>query len=109
MTPQEIRENPRRFYEWKLWRRLRKEVLASDKHECQVCKARGRYAKANTVHHVNHVKVRPEWALNKTYVDGNGLTQRNLISVCHDCHETVCHPERLRWREIKKPLTEERW
>jgi len=92
-----------------MWRRLRKEVLASDKYECQHCKAKGLHTRANTVHHVNHVRVKPEWALNKMYVDDKGNAKRNLISVCHDCHENVCHPERLRWKKKKKPLTVERW
>jgi len=34
--------------------------------------------------------------------------EKNLEPVCKDCHETVCHPERLRWNK-KEPLTEERW
>lgn len=32
--------------------------------------------------------------------------KRNLISLCHDCHEEV---HGYRKKEEKKPLTEERW
>lgn len=109
MTIEEIRSNVKAFYESKEWRRLRKEILKQDKYECQCCKERGIYTKANTVHHVNHIKNNPELALEKNYFDENGNKKRNLISVCHDCHETVCHPERLRWREKTKKLNEEWW
>ena len=84
------------FYVSPQWRRLRREVLADDKHECQICKAKGKYTPANHVHHVNYVRKHPELALSKIYVDGKGKMQRNLISVCYQCHETVCHPERLK-------------
>lgn len=84
-----------KFYVSSEWRRLRKEVLADDKNECVICKSKGKYTRANHVHHVNYVRKHPELALSETYVDGNGNVKRNLISVCHECHETVCHPERL--------------
>lgn len=96
------------FYTSKEWRRLRQEVLRADKGECQVCKARGCYTKANHVHHINYVRKHPEIALSKYYINDDGNTKRNLISVCRNCHETVCHPERLRWN-VKEPLTIERW
>ena len=89
------KDEAQRFYESKEWRRLRKIVLKMDKYECQECKTVGRYTKATTVHHVNHLRDRPDMALNIFDELGN----RNLISVCKSCHETVCHPERM--REIK--------
>lgn len=109
ITAEQIASNVRAFYESKEWRRLRKEILKLDKHECQCCKERGRYTRANTVHHVNHIKKHPELAFDKYYTDDDGKRKRNLISVCHDCHETVCHPERLRWKEAKPKLNKERW
>lgn len=96
------------FYESKYWRRLRKEVLKADKNECQVCKSKGFYAKANTVHHVNYVRLHPELALEKFYKSDDGEVKRNLISVCHLCHEVYCHPERMR-KVKEEPLTVERW
>ena len=100
-------EQTKDFYNSPDWRRTRKEILRADKGECQICKAKGRYTKAVIVHHVNHLRDRPDLKLDKTYKDTNGITQRQLISVCRECHETVCHPERM--REIAKPLTTERW
>ena len=97
-----------RFYTWSEWLKLRGEVLDDDKHECQMCKAKGKYKKATHVHHVNYLRLHPELALSKFYKDDEGNIKRNLISACKNCHETVCHPERLRW-DIKEPLTKERW
>ena len=51
------------FYCSSQWERLSHEVLDMDKHECQICKQRGRYRRADLVHHVNHVKDAPERAL----------------------------------------------
>lgn len=93
------------FYTWGKWKQIRKEVLQQDKYECQMCKRRGRYTKATTVHHVNYVKKHPELALEKYYT-WHGQKKRNLISLCHDCHEEV---HGYRKKEEKKPLTEERW
>ncbi|HZK71503.1 MAG TPA: HNH endonuclease, partial [Clostridia bacterium] len=91
-------EGARKFYESKYWRRLRKDVLNDDKWECQICKIqKHKYTKANHVHHVNYLKLHPELALSKFYIDDDGNVKRQLISVCKNCHETVCHPERLRW------------
>ena len=51
----------------------------------------------------------PKLALDIWYTDADGNRQRNLISVCKDCHETVCHPERMRRCKSAPPLTRERW
>lgn len=91
-----IDDNVHEFYVSPEWRHLRSEVLQEQKNECQEHKRRGDYAKANHVHHVNYLRNHPELALSKWYVDGNGKLQRNLVAVCKECHETVCHPERLR-------------
>jgi 5-methylcytosine-specific restriction enzyme A len=84
------------FYVSAPWLHLRSEVLREQKNECQEHRKRGRYARANHVHHVNHLKEHPELALSKWYLDKYGVPQRNLIAVCKECHETVCHPERLK-------------
>ena len=47
----------------------------------------------------------PEMALEIWY-EWHGVRKRNLISLCHDCHEAV---HGYRKPEEKKPLTEERW
>lgn len=98
-------ENLHKFYVSGKWKTLRREVLAMDKFECQICKERGRYTKATTVHHVNYVKKHPDMALD-IYYEFKGNKRRNLISLCHDCHEEV---HGYRKTETKKPLTEERW
>lgn len=96
------------FYNSPAWRHLRKEVLAEHKEECQHCKAKGFYTKANHVHHVQYVRQHPRYALSKVYIY-QGKEYKNLIPVCKDCHETVCHPERLKYKSNKELLTEERW
>ena len=96
----------KRFYENKLWRRLRKEVLRGDKYECLHCKAKGYYTRANTVHHVNYLKLHPELALEKFYKDDDGVVKRNLISLCHIHHEEIHQWVR---KELPIPLTIERW
>ena len=76
-----------KFYVWKKWRRVRKEVLKLDHKEFCDCKAAGRYRQATTVHHINYVKSHPELALEIMFVNEQGELERNLISLCHDCHE----------------------
>jgi 5-methylcytosine-specific restriction protein A len=97
--------NLHEFYTSSAWLKLRDEVLAEHKYECQDCKARGFYTKANHVHHVQYVKKHPQLALSKTYMY-QGKEYKNLIPLCHDCHE---QRHEYRQKEKKKPLTEERW
>lgn len=80
-----------RFYLWGPWRRLRAEVLRMDRYECQLCRARGRYARAVLVHHVKHLQDRPDLALS-IYDPDTG--ERQLVAVCADCHRRE-HPEAL--------------
>ena len=97
------------FYDSPEWRAKRRQILAADRHECQECKRRGRYSRAVIVHHVQHLEDHPELALSDVYTDAHGVERRQLVSVCRDCHETVCHPERLRRTEPDAPPTVERW
>ncbi len=95
-----------RFYHWAVWERLRAEVLRMDHYECQLCKKRGKYSKAAVVHHVKHLKDRPDLAL--SIWDGE---QRQLISLCKACHEEQ-HPERVaKWQRkaAGQPVTQECW
>lgn len=94
------------FYESKEWRRLRREVLKVDRYECQVCRAKGFYTKATVVHHINYIKLHPELALDRFYKDDEGNVKRNLISLCHLCHE---HIHEWLQKEKEEPLTVERW
>lgn len=93
------------FYNSKYWRRLRKEVLDYYKSECQICKSRGFFTKANHVHHVQYVRKHPRYALSKTYTF-NGKEYVNLIPLCHNCHEEI---HGYRQKKKKEPLTIERW
>lgn len=77
-----------RFYCRKEWLEIRKKVLKLDHYECQKCKNRGKYKKAVLVHHINHLKDKPNLALEIYDNAGN----RNLISLCQSCHEEE-HPE----------------
>lgn len=102
--------DPHLFYVSAKWLRKREEILRQDRYECQLCKRRGRYRKADLVHHVNHVKDRPDLALSDEFIAEDGEKRRQLISVCRECHETVCHPERMKKSgSINKFTTPERW
>lgn len=95
------------FYLQYPWKKLRKEILKKDRHECQECKRRGKHSRGTIVHHVKHRDKFPELEMEEYYIDEQGVKQRNLISVCKDCHENVCHPERM--RETKVVNVPERW
>lgn len=97
-----------RFYSWREWKRLSLHVrLRLDNNECQKCKGRGKYAPAEIVHHIKHLRDRPDLALSIWDPD---TKERQLVSLCRSCHELE-HPERLRptASAAAKPLTEERW
>ena len=92
------------FYSWGEWRRLRAQVLKLDNCECQECRRKGRYTKAAIVHHVQHLRDRPDLAL--SIYDGD---LRQLESVCKRCHEAL-HPEGQRqFAPLAPPITAERW
>lgn len=92
------------FYLWGAWKAIRQQVLSLDHYECQTCKAKGKYARATIVHHVKHLKDRPDLAL--SIWDGD---ERQLISLCKSCHEAE-HPESQRqYKNIRAPITRERW
>lgn len=115
MTMTMTEEEAYAFYQSPAWRRKRKAILKYDNYECQLCKTgkgfahRPMYTPADTVHHVKHLREYPDLKLSDTYNDQDGGAHRQLISVCKRCHEEVCHPERLRHRKTKEPLTIERW
>ena len=98
-----------KFYRSKRWRAVRRQVLQADHYECQNCRFKyNRYRKADTVHHINPFKLRPDLALEPTYHDpATHKQRRNLISLCHDCHEEA-HGYRMAPEKIQ-PVTAERW
>lgn len=94
------------FYKQAAWKEKRREVLTLDHNECQHCRKRGMHTKAKAVHHVNHVKDKPELALSVWYTDANGERKRNLVALCHACHERA-HEYRV--KESKPAPWPERW
>ena len=98
----------KKFYDSADWQHLRLQVLEMDHRECQHCKEKGRHTRADRVHHVNEALKRPDLALSIWYTNGQGEQQRNLVSLCHSCHEAV-HCNRFPKKEPRPPLTEERW
>ena len=87
------------------WQAVRDAVKRID-HECIICKAAGRHSATRYVHHVKHLRDRPDLALS-IYDQDTG--ERQLICVCKQCHELL-HPESQRqYRPSKPPVTAERW
>lgn len=97
------------FYSWSEWAGpdgVRQAVLKLDNYECQICRARGKYSRGSIVHHVKHLRERPDLALSIFDPDTG---ERQLVTVCKACHEEE-HPESLRrCAPSKPPLTAERW
>lgn len=81
-----------RFYISKRWLALRAEVLNEQHHECQLCKDKGQYSPAVTVHHKQPVRRAPWLALDKS----------NLMAVCEACHYDLHHRAATKWQD-------ERW
>ena len=95
-----------KFYSWSSWHKVRDKVFKLDNYECQVCKAKGRYSRAVIVHHIKHLKDRPDLALD-IYDAQTG--ERQLVSVCKSCHEEL-HPESMVGACVRsEPVTVERW
>lgn len=86
------RDDLHAFYISHAWLHLRAEVLREQHYECQLCKAKGIYIPADTVHHKRTVRDAPWLA----------LTKSNLIAVCDDCHYKLHHSEKKKWDD-------ERW
>ena len=95
------------FYMSSSWQDLAAKVRRMDRYECQLCKARGRYSRGVIVHHVKHLRDRPDLALS-IYDPETG--ERQLITVCKQCHEEQ-HPEAFQPKTLKKreQITSERW
>lgn len=95
-----------RFYLWGAWKQTCRDVKRIDRNECQYCKAKGKFRRGVIVHHIKHLKDRPDLAL--SIFDPN-TGERQLVLVCKQCHEEE-HPESLRRnRTPGKPVTAERW
>ena len=87
------------------WQAVRDAVKRID-HECIICKAAGGHSATRYVHHIKHLRDRPDLALS-IYDPDTG--ERQLICVCKQCHELL-HPEsRRKYRPSKPPVTAEMW
>ena len=102
----------KKFYNSRKWQRVRLEQLEHDHYECQRCKHAGKYSnvqgikkytKAVLVHHDFRFLQYPQYALDR-FVHG----QRNLYSLCQNCHEIEHESERGLIKHAKE-LNEERW
>ncbi|MDX1807835.1 MAG: HNH endonuclease signature motif containing protein, partial [Paenisporosarcina sp.] len=85
----------------KEWLSLRQLALKRDKFECQMCKKKGKYHKAECVHHIKEVKMFP----------GLALTLSNLMCLCNACHNKVHDRMSIFQREQGKPkfTNKEQW
>lgn len=81
------------FYKSTIWKRAREKALSQQNYECQRCKAKGLYNRADTVHHRIPVRVNPSLA----------LTESNLEAICKECHYEEHH------KEERTKLNEEKW
>lgn len=79
------------FYISTAWVHTRDEMFLEHHRECQMCKAKGRYKRADVVHHIKPLRRYPRLALTKT----------NLMCLCDSCHWDVHHSRR--------ETTVERW
>lgn len=91
-------DNLMRFYKSRAWMDKRLEALERDNNECQQCKRRGKYRKADCVHHIKEVKPHPELA----------LTLDNLMSLCNTCHNEI-HDRLAAVKAQPKFVNEEKW
>jgi 5-methylcytosine-specific restriction protein A len=88
----------KKFYVSAVWLHKRNLIFERDHYECQKHKRQGGFAKATCVHHIKHLKDRPDLA----------LIDDNLESLCDQCHNEE-HPEKLHKNVRKKFTNEEKW
>ena len=89
-----------KFYTSRTWRRKASHIRKRDNDECQCCKSKGLFRKAECVHHKKEIKQYPELA----------LTDDNLISLCSSCHNEIHEKFKYNSKRIKKRYAnEEKW
>ena len=77
------------FYWSYAWRKLSKEILERDHHECQACRDQGKVTLRDgklIVHHIKPIEFYPDLRLDPT----------NLITVCLRCHNYIHHGKQAR-------------
>lgn len=67
------------FYNSREWKEKRIVILKRDNYQCRECKRYGKVTEADTIHHVLLLTERPDLKLDN----------RNLISLCEECHERM--------------------
>ena len=72
------KEYSKAFYNSKLWKNCRREVLRRDLYTCAYC-----HARASEVHH--KIELTPA-NINDINIS---LNPDNLVSLCHDCHTKI--------------------
>ncbi len=98
-----------KFYQLPIWRATRRYVMKKlDHNECYDCNKKGILTKAVMVHHVNEVKVRPDLALSIYYTNTEGVKERNLVSLCFNCHE-IRHNRCFNRKESTKKYVNDEW
>ena len=94
------------FYRSRTWKRVAHEVRQIDRNECQLCKACGRYSRGEIVHHIKHLRDRPDLAMD-IYDPITG--ERQLITVCKRCHEREHMGTLIKTGNKDGFTNEERW
>ena len=85
-----------RFYQTVEWRSLRAEIMHKHHNECYKCRQYGKITKADTVHHVYHLRDYPEYGLSEEiYIDGkkiiNELVTLDKTIVKYELREPSLH------------------
>jgi 5-methylcytosine-specific restriction protein A len=96
------------FYNSWAWRKLSHDVIRENHNECYLCRKHGKVAAATLVHHVNELKLRPDLAYSRKYIDDHGKVQLQLMPLCFECHEKT--HKRGAYQEVSNKFsTPERW
>lgn len=89
----------RAFYNSRAWRSKAKLILKRDRYECQEHKRRGKYRRAECVHHKLGLQEHPSLA----------FADDNLESLCKVCHNEKHDRASNLKRHAPKFTTPERW
>lgn len=103
-----------KIYKTARWKQVREEVFKLDHYECQRCNHNifksstpKKITKATLVHHIFFADKYPQYKYS-IWVTENGVTKRNLVALCNDCHEEL-HDRRHTKTPKTNFITEERF
>lgn len=97
-----------RFYKTDDWRDLRDAVMRDHHNECEMCASKGRYTRADTVHHEFEVRRHPHMALTRYIDEPDGTRREVLHPLCNQCHNDV-HERTFKGNAPRPQLNAERW